>query len=196
MESFYRMVLHVLTGRGELLFRWESFIFKWCVCPMGGHQFWWGVFEKNCRMGGASPSCPHPNMGNPLYEKFYADNEWFQTTIQLVFILTIIIRYPLYLNYDKNLFLFKYFQRLQGIIQNKSASGSQMLPLVIFDKKSASFFPKFCYFKVFLRITSLKVPFLKDSWCCPEILDHKLDLHWHAPQTQINLHDFLPWRFF
>ena len=86
--------------------------------------------------------------------------------------------------------------RLQGIIKNKSASGSRMLSLVIFDKKSASFFQKLCYFKVFLGITSLKVPFLKDSWCCPKILDHKLDLHWHAPQTQINLHDFLLWRFF
>ena len=63
--------------------------------------------------------------------------------------------------------------RLQGIIQSKSASGSPMLPLVIFDKKRASFSKKLCYFKVFLGITSLKVPFLKDSWCCPKILDHQ-----------------------
>ena len=86
--------------------------------------------------------------------------------------------------------------RLQGIIKNKSASGSRMLSLVIFDKKSASFFQKLCYFKVFLGITLLKVPFLKDFGCCPKILDYTLDLHWHAPQTQINLYDFMPWRLF
>ena len=42
-----------------------GFIFKWGVCPMGGHQFWWGGVQKNHRMGGCSsprPPCP-PHYG-------------------------------------------------------------------------------------------------------------------------------------
>ena len=53
------------------------------------------------------------------------------------------------------------FQNCHGIIQKKSAPGSQMLPFVIFDKK-VSFFPKKRFiFKVFLGKTTTKKPFLK-----------------------------------
>ena len=62
---------------------------------------------------------------------------------------------------------------VQGIIQKKSASDIQMLPLVIFEKKYP-FCQKYCYFKIFLGKTSPKVPFFKDSRCCPKILDYTL----------------------
>ena len=62
----------------------------------------------------------------------------------------------------------------QGIFQKKSASSSQMLLLVIFDKKKCPFFQKQCCFKVFLCKTTPKVPFFKDSGCCPKILDYTL----------------------
>ena len=61
----------------------------------------------------------------------------------------------------------------QGIIQKKSASSSQMLPLIIFDKKTL-FFQKQCYFTVFPGKTKPKVPFFKDSGHCPKILDYTL----------------------
>ena len=60
------------------------------------------------------------------------------------------------------------------MIQKKSASGSWMLPLAIFDKK-VPFFHKQYYFKVFLGKTSPKVPFFKDSGRCPKILDYTLN---------------------
>ena len=46
-------------------------------CPMGGIVFdggRGGGSKKIVGWRGASPSCPHPTMGNPLYGKFYADN--------------------------------------------------------------------------------------------------------------------------
>ena len=46
-----------------------------------------------------------------------------------------------------------------------------MVPLVIFNQK-VHFLPKIVYFKVFLGITTLKVPFLKDSGHFPKILDY------------------------
>ena len=49
------MVLHV-SMEGCFSDR-VGFIFKWGLRPMGGHWFWWGVFEKNHRMEGCSP-CP------------------------------------------------------------------------------------------------------------------------------------------
>ena len=52
-------------------------------------------------------------------------------------------------------------------------SGSWTLPHVIFDRK-VSFFQKLCYFKVFLGKTKPKVPFFKDSRCCPKIQDYTL----------------------
>ena len=86
--------------------------------------------------------------------------------------------------------------RLQGIIQNKSASGSQMLPPCNIWQKKVPLLSKNCVILRYFLVSTLKVPFLKDSGCFPKILDYTLDLHWHAPQTQINLHDFLLWRFF
>ena len=58
-------------GEGGPVFQMGGgFIFKWGVCLMGGITFeGGGRFEKNSRMGGASPS-PHPTMGNTLYGKF------------------------------------------------------------------------------------------------------------------------------
>ena len=61
----------------------------------------------------------------------------------------------------------------QEIIQKKLASGSQMLPFVIFDKK-CPFYQKICYFKLFLSKTMPKVTFLKDFGCCPKFLDYTL----------------------
>ena len=39
--------------------------------PWQGHQFWWGVFKKNCRMGGGPPMPPPPTMGNPAYKLLF-----------------------------------------------------------------------------------------------------------------------------
>ena len=54
-------------GGGELL---------GCV-PHGGASVLMGGGggSKKIVGWGASPSYPHPTMGNPLYGKFYADNE-------------------------------------------------------------------------------------------------------------------------
>ena len=58
-----------------------------------------------------------------IYGKFYADNGWSQTMIQSVcFILTIIIRHPLYWNYGHNLFLFKYLHKICTDMRNKHKS--------------------------------------------------------------------------
>ena len=56
----------------------------------------------------------------------------------------------------------------QGIIQKKSVSGIQTLPLVIIDKKNP------CYFTVFPGKTKPKVLFFKDSGRCSKILDYIL----------------------
>ena len=61
----------------------------------------------------------------------------------------------------------------QGIFQKKSVSGSWMLPLVIFDKK-VFFFPEIVLFYGSPGKTTPKVPFFKDSGCCPKILDYAL----------------------
>ena len=53
---------------------------------------------------------------------------------------------------------FHFHDIFQGIIQKKSASGSQTLPFVIFDKK-VPFFQKSRYFNIFLGNTLPKVPF-------------------------------------
>ena len=62
---------------------------------------------------------------------------------------------------------------IQGIIQNKSASGSLTLPLVYLPNMGP-FFQKQCYFKVFLGKTTPNVPFFKDSGRCPKILGYTL----------------------
>ena len=63
-------------GGGGLVFQMEgaSFLSGRCV-PLGASLLMGGGrFKESHRMGGASPSWPHPTMGKPLYEKFYADN--------------------------------------------------------------------------------------------------------------------------
>ena len=66
--------------------------------------------------------------------------------------------------------------RLQGIIQRKSASGSRTLPLVIFDKK-VPFFIKIVVLRYFCAMP--KLPFFKESRCCPKILDYTLGYYPH-----------------
>ena len=56
----------------------------------------------------------------------------------------------------------------------KSAPSSWMLPLVIFDKKSALLFKNSVILRYFWEKTSPKVPFLKDCRCWPKILDYNL----------------------
>ena len=62
----------------------------------------------------------------------------------------------------------------QGIIQKKPASGSQMLPLVLFDKKVAVFSKNSVILRYFWVKLSQKCPFFKDPGCCPKILDNTL----------------------
>ena len=63
-------------GRGACFSDWGRgrFIFKWEVCTMGAITFDEGEGSKKIVGWGASPSLPHPTIGNPLYGKFYADN--------------------------------------------------------------------------------------------------------------------------
>ena len=45
---------------GCFMFQWGGVVFQMGGCPMGGHRFWWGDFEKKSLEGGAPPSMPPP----------------------------------------------------------------------------------------------------------------------------------------
>ena len=60
---------------GCFMFQWGGLFFRLGLggCPMGRHQFWWGVFEKKLEDegGGGFPGLPPfapPTIGNPEYE--------------------------------------------------------------------------------------------------------------------------------
>ena len=51
---------------GCFMFQWGGVVFQMGGCPMGGHRFWWGGFEKKSLEGGAPPSMPPP-YGKPCH---------------------------------------------------------------------------------------------------------------------------------
>ena len=51
---------------GCFMFQWGGHCFSDGGAPHGGHQFWWGGFEKNCKIGGGVPPAMPPTMGNPV----------------------------------------------------------------------------------------------------------------------------------
>ena len=74
---------------GCFMFQWGGHCFSDGGAPHGGHQFWWGGFEKSCKIGGGGTPCHAPHYGkpcNPTPSKFFPwtpHKIWLKTKINL-----------------------------------------------------------------------------------------------------------------